>query len=61
MAVLSYLAKLKRDLGLPFGAYFLHDFSMKMTESIEENIFKVFKCKKTVNRWFMKFSSVSFT
>ena len=26
MAVLDYLAKLKRDLGLAFGAYFLHDF-----------------------------------
>ena len=29
MSVLSYLAKLKRDLGLTFGAYFLHDFSIK--------------------------------
>ena len=30
MAVLGYLAKLKRDLGLAFGAHFLHDFSVKM-------------------------------
>ena len=30
MAVLGYLAKLKRDLGLTFGAYFQHDFSIKM-------------------------------
>ena len=30
MAVLSYLAKLKRCLGLAFGAHFLHDFSIKM-------------------------------
>ena len=30
MAVLGYLAKLKRDLGLAFGANFLHDFSIKM-------------------------------
>ena len=30
MAVLDYLAKLKRDLGLAFGANFLHDFSIKM-------------------------------
>ena len=30
MAVLGYLAKLKRDLGLAFGARFLHDFSVKM-------------------------------
>ena len=30
MAVLGYLAKLKRGLGLAFGAHFLHDFSIKM-------------------------------
>ena len=30
MAVLGYLAKLKRDLGLPFGAHFHHHFSIKM-------------------------------
>ena len=30
MAVLGYLPKLKRDLGLAFGAHFLHDFSIKM-------------------------------
>ena len=30
MAVLGYLAKLKRGLGLAFAAYFLHDFSIKM-------------------------------
>ena len=29
MAVLGYLPKLKRDLGLAFGAHFLHDFSIK--------------------------------
>ena len=29
MAVLGYLAKLKRSLGLAFGAHFLHDFSIK--------------------------------
>ena len=29
MAVLGYLAKLKRCLGLAFGAHFLHDFSIK--------------------------------
>ena len=26
MALLSYLVKLKRDLGVAFGAHFLHDF-----------------------------------
>ena len=30
MAVLGYLAKLKRDLGLAFGTHFLHDLSIKM-------------------------------
>ena len=30
MAVLGYSAKLKRGLGLAFGALFLHDFSIKM-------------------------------
>ena len=31
MAVLGYLAKLKRVLGLAFGAHFLHDFSIKIS------------------------------
>ena len=30
MAVLGYLAKLERGLALAFGAYFLHDFSIKI-------------------------------
>ena len=30
MAVLGYLRKLKRSVGLAFGANFLHDFSIKM-------------------------------
>ena len=30
MAVLGYLAELKRDLGQAFSAHFLHDFVMKM-------------------------------
>ena len=30
MAVLGYLTKLKRDLGLAFSVYFQHDFSIKM-------------------------------
>ena len=30
MAVLGYVAKLKRGLGLDFSAYFLHDFLMDM-------------------------------
>ena len=33
MTVLGYLAKLKRGLGLAFGAHFLHDFSIKMSMS----------------------------
>ena len=30
MTVLDYLAKLKRNLELAFGAHFLHDFSIKL-------------------------------
>ena len=30
MAVLGYLAKSKRDLGLAFGAHFHHYFSIKI-------------------------------
>ena len=30
MAVLGYLAKLKRHLGLAFGAHLQHDFSIKI-------------------------------
>ena len=30
MAVLDYLTKLKRDLGLALGAPFLHDFPIKI-------------------------------
>ena len=30
MAILGYLAKLKRDMGLAFGAHFQHDFSIKI-------------------------------
>ena len=30
MALLGYLVKLKGDLGLAFGAHFLHDFYIKM-------------------------------
>ena len=30
MAILCDLPKLKRGLGLAFGAHFLHDFSIKM-------------------------------
>ena len=30
MAVLGYLQKLKRGLGVAFGAHFLYEFSIKM-------------------------------
>ena len=30
MAILGYLAKVERGLGLAFGAHFLNDFSIKM-------------------------------
>ena len=42
MVVLGYLPTLKRDLGLPFGAYFQHDFSIKMSvfpsQDIKQNV-----------------------
>ena len=44
MAVLGYLAKLKRDLGLAFGAHFQHDFSIEMfliKYSVNGQIFNV--------------------
>ena len=39
MAVLGYLPKLKRGLGLAFGAHFLHDLSIKMY-FIQSNLYK---------------------
>ena len=30
MAALGYLPKLKKNLGLAFGAFFLHDFLIKI-------------------------------
>ena len=44
MAVLGYLTKLKRDLGLAFDAHFKHDFSIKMfliEYSINEQSFNI--------------------
>ena len=44
MALLDYLPKLKRDLGLAFSAYSLHDFSTKMfliQYSIHGQVFNV--------------------
>ena len=40
MAALGYLLKLKRNLGLDFGAHFLHEFSIKMY-SINQQGFNV--------------------
>ena len=45
MAVLGYLAKLKRDLGLRFGAHFHHHFSTKMfLTEYSINMDKKFQC-----------------
>ena len=41
MAVLGYLAKLRRGLGLAFGAHFLHDLSIKMFHIITLSMDKV--------------------
>ena len=41
MAVLSYLPKLQRVLGLAFAVHFLHDFSMKCSLSDTPSMDKV--------------------
>ena len=41
MAVLGYLATLKRGLRLAFGAHFLHDLSIKMFRIITLSMDKV--------------------
>ena len=38
MAVLGYLPKLKRGLGLAFGALFVHDFSIKNVPYLIPNL-----------------------
>ena len=43
MAVLRYLEKLKRGLGLAFGAYFLHEFHIKFLVFNTLSIDKVLK------------------
>ena len=45
MAILGFLQKLKRGLGLAFGAHFHYDFSIKMTvdETVDDIInFKIY-------------------
>ena len=37
MTVLDYLAKLKRNLGLAFGAHFQHNLSIKMFLIVKES------------------------
>ena len=50
MAVLGYLAKLKRGVGLVFGAYFLHDFSQKCS------LFNTLSIDKVSMAYFFTFS-----
>ena len=47
MAVLGYLAKLKKGLGLAFGAYFLYDFSTNVPYLILYQCTK-FQCFKAM-------------
>ena len=56
----NYLPKLKRNLGLAFGAYFLHDFSIKMflfhTLSIDKvSISYLFFFSKYQTKYVVKF------
>ena len=44
MAVWGYLAKLKRGLGLAFGAHFLHDFSIKNILYLILYLWTTFQC-----------------
>ena len=44
MAVLGYLPKLKRGLGLAFGAHFLHDFFHKNAPYLILYQWKMFEC-----------------
>ena len=50
IAVLGNLTKLKRVLGLAFGAYFLHDFSVKIS------LFKSLSINKVSKSHFISFS-----
>ena len=43
MSILDYLAKIKRSLGLAFGAHFLHDFSIKNVPYLILNHWKKFQ------------------
>ena len=44
MAVLGYLKKLKRGLGLAFGAHFQHDFSIKNVPYLIRYKWTKFQC-----------------
>ena len=44
VAVLSYLEKLKRGLGLAFGAYFLHDFFQEIIPYLNLYQWTKFQC-----------------
>ena len=44
MAVLRLLPKVKRGMGLAFGAHFLHDFSKKCALFNTLSMDKVFQC-----------------
>ena len=44
MAVLGYLPKLKRGLGLTFATHFLHDFSLKMNSLFNTLSMDKFQC-----------------
>ena len=45
MAVLRYLPKLKRSLGLAFDAHFLHDFSTQKIPYLKLYLWTKFECQ----------------
>ena len=45
MTVLGYLAKLKRGLGLAFGAHFLHDFFHRNVPYLISYQWTKFQCR----------------
>ena len=58
MAVLGYLAKLKRVLGLAFGPNFLHDFSMPLNLfSISDKVSVLYLFPSQDNKQNVPFSS----
>ena len=55
MAVLGYFTKLKRGLGLAFGAHFLHDFSINTLLTDKVSMLYLFSFSTYHTKCFIKF------